>query len=196
MKNMDDQIVLTTLLTNSITPLGYKLTKDVGLDPIPESVKYDGMSFSLNDNVMVYRKANVTENRPGAFLAIWKRPAKNAANNKPIPLDVSDLDYLFIGVSEYDNKLNDEPVYSKRGLFIFPASILIKKGILSSDKKKGKTGFRVFPPWSDDRGVTGTNIFSDSGKKTQAWQLPYFIEINCSNEINSNQIEKIIGGVK
>ena len=78
------------------------------------------------------------------------------------------------------------------GMFIFPVSLLIKKGIVPSTKNKGKTGFRVFPPWSDDRGVAGTKVFSELGKKTQQWQLLYFLEIDDDGLIDLCKLNNIL----
>ncbi|WP_392339283.1 MepB family protein [Moritella marina] len=63
---------------------------------------------------------------------------------------------------------------------------------MSSEQSKGKTGFRVFPPWSQDRGVTGTKVFSESGKKTQRWQFPYFVEID-DGLIDPKKLNEILG---
>jgi len=186
---------LESLLINSFIPRGYKITKGIELCSIPESSKYEAMNFSINNQSIVYRKGKITEDRPGAFLAIWKRPSSSwiINTNKPIPLQSNELDYLFVQVEEHANvksngKLINNP---KQGIFIFPLSVLLEKGIVSSDKKKGKTGFRVFPPWSDDRGSEGTKIFSESGKKTQRWQLPFYTEIDENGLLNPFRLNEI-----
>ena len=180
------------LLTKAFISAGYEITKSVKLDAVPESSKYEGLVFSLDDNSIIYRKGKVTPDRPGAFLAIWKRPPLDKGN-KPIPLQSIDLDYLLIQVESHSTiSTNEESVNnSKCGMFIFPVSLLIEKGIVSSSTSKGKTGFRVFPPWSQDRGVIGTKVFSDSGKKTQRWQLPYFLEIDEYGLINPLKLSEI-----
>ena len=145
---------LESLLVKMFVPAGYQITKKVELDPIPESSKYEALNFSINDMSIVYRKGKVTSDRPGAFLAVWKRPTSEDVNgNKPIPLRSSELDYLFIQVERHSTILEELEPKSKCGMFIFPVSLLIEKGIVSSLKSKGKTGFRVFPPWSEDRGI-------------------------------------------
>ncbi len=181
------------LLTKAFIPAGYQITKSLELDKPPESSKYEGLSFSIDENNIVYRKGKVTPDRPGAFLAIWKRPLLDKGN-KPVPLQSNDLDFLFIKVESHSTvTVNDDPGnHSKYGMFIFPVSLLIEKGIISSPKAKGKTGFRVFPPWSQDRGLIGTKVFSDSGKKTQRWQLPYFLEIDEYGLIDSLKLNKIL----
>ena len=181
------------LLVTSFIPAGYKITKDVELSTIPEATKYDALNFSLNNQKIVYRKGKNTEDRPGAFLAIWKRPSSSIVNNKPIALESNEIDYLFVEVEEHSSIVSNEGSINdlRKGIFIFPVSILIAKGIISSEKKKGKTGFRVFPPWSEDKGVVGMKVFSQSGKKTQCWQLPYYIEINKDGSIDSFKLDKI-----
>ncbi len=180
MKNSDYRNALTSLLQKNFVSAGYEITQTPVLDPAPENAKYEALTFTLHNKNIVYRKANVTPDRPGAFLSVWQRPSPTTASNKPIPLISSDLDYLFVHVEEDANIERSAELIQKhkQGIFIFPTTLLIKKGIVSSDKGKGKTGFRVFPPWSSDRGVKGSKVFSTSGKKTQAWQLPYFLAID------------------
>lgn len=184
---------LESLLVKMFVPSGYQITKKVELDPIPESSKYEALNFSINDMSIVYRKGKVTSDRPGAFLAVWKRPTSEDVNgNKPIPLRSSELDYLFIQVESHSTILEELEPRSKCGMFIFPVSLLIEKGIVSSLKSKGKTGFRVFPPWSEDRGIVGTKVFSESGKKTKRWQIPFFLEIDENGLIDSCELNKLL----
>ncbi len=190
-----------SLLNREFVAAGYKITSDIVLDPVPENSKYQALTFALNNCHIFYRNGNVTPDRPGAFLSVWQRPSAtptNKANNKPVPLNYDELDYLFVQVQEHASVASIENSLSnpKRGLFIFPVSILIEKGIVSSTSKKGKTGFRVFPPWSQNRGAQGTKVFSASGKKTQRWQLPYFIKIDENGLMNPNHINNLLGSVK
>ncbi len=190
-KNYRDE--LESLLIKEFVPAGYQITQKVELDTIPESSKYAALNFSLNDRSIVYRKGKVTSDRPGAFLAVWQRPpSKDLNSNKPIPLTSSDLDYLFIHVESHSNISEGYEHRSKYGMFIFPVSLLIEKGILASVKSKGKTGFRVFPPWSEDRGVVGTKVFSESGKKAQRWQIPFFLDIDENGLIDSCELKKLL----
>ncbi|WP_227006653.1 MepB family protein [Shewanella donghaensis] len=186
---------LESLLIKGFTPAGYNVTKNIELDPIPESAQYGGLTFSINDHNIIYRKGKVTADRPGAFLAIWQRPSPcYSGSHKPIPYSTNDLDFLFVQVEAHSVSTNKDNVIEipQSGLFIFPVSLLVKKGIISTDISKGKTGFRVFPPWSDDRGEVGTQVFSASGRKTQRWQLPYFIEIDENSSIDAGKLTSII----
>lgn len=190
-KNYRDE--LESLLVNVFVPAGYQITKKVELDSVPETSKYEALNFSLNDKSIVYRKGKVTSDRPGAFLAVWQRPhSLDVTGNKPIPLTPNELDYLFIQVESHSNISEELEQRSKYGMFIFPISLLIAKGIVSSVKNKGKTGFRVFPPWSQDRGISGTKVFSESGKKTQRWQIPFFVEIDENGLIDPYELNKLL----
>ena len=194
LKNKKYRNELESLLIKNFIPNGYKITKSIELDVVPESAKYDALFFALNNQKIVYRNGKVTPDRPGAFLTVWQRPSSSTMNsNKPIPLNSNELDYLFVKVQEHSNVTSDEELIknSKYGLFIFPVSLLIEKNIVSSIKNRGKTGFRVFPPWSQDRGSVRTNVFSESGKKTQRWQIPYFLEVSNDNLIDSCELNKI-----
>ncbi|PHR72416.1 MAG: hypothetical protein COA66_06810 [Arcobacter sp.] len=184
---------LESLLAKIFVPSGYQITKKVDLDPLPESSKYEALNFSLNNKRIVYRKGKVTSHRPGAFLALWKRPVlEDNMGNKPMPLTSSELDYLFIQVESHTSILEGLELGSQDGMFIFPVSVLIEKGIVSSSKSKGKTGFRVFPPWSQNRGIVGTKVFSESGKKTQRWQIPFFLKIDENGLIDSYELNKLL----
>ncbi len=189
-KNYRDE--LEFLLIKEFVPSGYQITQKVTLDPTPESAKYEGLNFHLNGRSIVYRKGKVTSDRPGAFLAVWQRPSEDSNNNKPIPLTSDDLDYLFIQVESHSNIVEGLEHSTKYGMFIFPVSLLVEKGILASVKSKGKTGFRVFPPWSEDRGGVGTQLFSESGKKTQHWQIPFFVDIDENGLINPCELKKLL----
>lgn len=192
-KNYRDEF--ESLLVKGLIPAGYKITKGVTLDPLSESSKYSGLVFFIDEKKIVYRKGKVTTDRPGAFLAIWQRPFVDSLNdNKPIPLTSNDLDYLFVQVtSQTSVKAIEGSVKStQHGMFIFPIALLLEKGIVYSTKNKGKTGFRVFPPWSQNRGEIGTKVFSESGKKTQRWQLPYFVDIDKNGLIKPDQLDKIL----
>jgi len=192
-KNYRDE--LEFLLIKEFVPSGYQITQKVTLDPTPESAKYEGLNFHLSGRSIVYRKGKVTSDRPSAFLAVWQRPSSEGLNSnksKPIPLTSDDLDYLFIHVESHSNISEGFEHRSKYGMFIFPVSLLVEKRILASVKSKGKTGFRVFPPWSEDRGDVGTKVFSESGKKTQRWQIPFFLDIDENGLINPCELKKLL----
>ncbi|MGL1888919.1 MAG: MepB family protein [Reichenbachiella sp.] len=205
MKGENYSDVFEAFLHKGFIPAGYKITKNIELGAVPESSKYEALVVGLNDKVIFSRKGKVTPDRPGAFLAVWGRPSLQTVNgNKPVPLKYNELDYLFVQVQEHSNitttttttTTNESMGRLKTGMFIFPISLLIEKGIVSSAKHKGKTGFRVFPPWSQDRGGVGTKVFSSSGKKTQKWQQPYFLEIDENGLIDQSGLKEIFANNK
>lgn len=81
-------------------------------------------------------------------------------NNKNIPYTNEDLGNELVIVA-IDN--------DKRGLFIIPNEVAIRKNILSTKDSKGKMSMRFYPPWCSNLNTTA--------RATQKWQLQYFREI-------------------
>ena len=67
------------------------------------------------------------------------------------------------------------------GVFIFPKTVLHQNGILSDDKKDGKRGIRVYPPWD-----LTTN---KQAQKTQLWQIDYFVALLENKQIDVEKIQ-------
>lgn len=124
-----------------------------------ESEGYGACRFELNGRIVFSRNAKITPKKVGQFVTFWKRNA-----NGPIePFDTSDeMDFCVVNVK-------GENTF---GQFVFPKSVLIEKGIISTKKKEGKRGFRLYPSWDLAK--------STQAKRTQKWQLDYFFEINHS----------------
>ncbi|HRE78444.1 MAG TPA: MepB family protein [Flavobacterium sp.] len=124
-----------------------------------ESSEYAACSFELDGQKVEYRVSKITPTKTGQFVTIWKR------NNEGItaPFDVSDLDFIVITSKSGD----------KIGQFIFPKSVLVEKGIITSNGKQGKRGIRVYPPWD--------NANSKQAEQTQRWQTNYFVLIERDN---------------
>ena len=128
----------------------------------PESKEYDACRFKLNGRNIVYRSSKTTPKKIGQFVTFWKRNANGITE----PLHEHDaFDFYIINVAS-ENKL---------GQFIFPKSILIEKGISSTQAKDGKRGFRVYPPWDKPT--------SKQAEKTQKWQVEYFVEISVKTDL-------------
>ncbi|RAJ12489.1 MepB family protein [Arenibacter echinorum] len=147
--NTDFSTILEEVYTScGLTVSNYVLDK--------ESKEYEASSFQLNALYVVARKAKITPKKIGQFVTLWKRNE----NGQTTPYDESDkVDLFVINIQEGPHI----------GQFVFPKAALIEKGIVSYNKKEGKRGFRVYPPWSQP-----TNITAQS---TQKWQLEYFLEI-------------------
>lgn len=121
-----------------------------------ESQEYDACRFQLNGKSVVCRTAKITPKKVGQFVTFWKRNGSGPIE----PFDDKDgLDFFVVNVR----------TANEFGQFIFPKSVLIKKGIVSTEKREGKRAFRVYPCWD----VTQ----SKQAQQTQKWQLDYFFRI-------------------
>ena len=114
-----------------------------------ESREYKACQFQLNGLHIICRNAKITPKKVGQFVTCWKRNTKGITE----PYSEADrCDLYVINVQSGDNI----------GQFVFPKSVLIEKGIISTDKKDGKRGFRVYPSWD--------TAISAQAVKTQKWQ--------------------------
>lgn len=122
-----------------------------------ESKEYHACRFKLNGIHIIGRTAKITPKKVGQFVTFWKRNLSGVIE----PFEQSDFfDFFIVNVSK--NEL--------LGQFVFPKSVLMKKGIVSTKDKEGKRGFRVYPSWD--------NAKSKQAKSTQRWQLKYFYVID------------------
>jgi len=122
-----------------------------------ESNEYDACRFELNGLKIISRRSKMTPKKIGQFVTFWKRNGNGIIE----PLEETEpFDFYVVNV-------RTEKEY---GQFVFPKSVLIKKGIISTSKKEGKRAFRVYPSWDI--------AINNQAKRTQKWQLDYFYEIN------------------
>ncbi len=122
-----------------------------------ESKEYDACQFELNSRNILCRKAKITPKKAGQFVTFWKRNKGGSIE----PFDESDqIDFYVVNVKT-ENEF---------GQFVFPKSVLIKKGIISTDTKEGKRAFRVYPCWDITK--------NKQAQRNQKWQLNYFYEID------------------
>lgn len=135
-----------------------------------ESQDYLACRFELNGLKIICRNARITPKKTGQFVTFWKRDG-----NGPIqPFEQSDgFDFFVVNVKTEKDL----------GQFVFPKSILLKKGIISTDSKEGKRAFRVYPPWDLAQ--------SKQAKRTQTWQKPYFLPVN--DAIDLERAKKLYG---
>jgi hypothetical protein len=121
-----------------------------------ESQDYAACSFDLGQKHIKFRVAKITPTKVGQFVTFWKR-----IGNSPImPYDMNDhFDFLIVSARSGNSF----------GQFVFPKNVLLQKGVLSKDGRGGKRAMRVYPLWD----ITD----SSQAKKTQAWQLQYFVEL-------------------
>jgi hypothetical protein len=135
-----------------------------------ESKAYSACRFELNTLKIIFRTAKVTPTKSGQFVTLWKR----IENGTIQPFDFSDKADLFI--------INTKNGFHS-GQFIFPKSVLLQKGVLSTESKEGKRAFRVYSPWD----LTSNK----QAKNTQKWQLDYFLEIQSEQEINFSRVKML-----
>lgn len=118
-----------------------------------EAKEYLGCSYSLNGFKIIERTAKTTPKKIGQFVTCWKRNSNGIT--EPYK-DSDEFDFFYIKTIAKE----------KLGVFKFPKEILIKHGILSTEKKEGKRGFRVYSIWDLHT--------SKQAIRTQQWQLKYF----------------------
>ena len=119
-----------------------------------EAKEYYGCSYELDGLKIIERTAKITPKKIGQFVTCWKRNVNGIT--EPYK-DSDEFDFFIIKVF-YENST---------GYFKFPKTALIKNGIVSTEKKDGKRGFRVYPIWDKPT--------SKQAIKTQNWQLKYFV---------------------
>ncbi|MES2026654.1 MAG: MepB family protein [Pseudomonadota bacterium] len=129
-----------------------------------ESAEYGAYIFELNGFSVRFRVAKITPTKVGQFVTLWKR-----IGNGPIqPYDMLDPVDFFIISTRKDDFF---------GQFIFPKSVLCAHDIVSNNGEGGKRAIRVYPPWDQ--------ALNRQAKKTQSWQLDYFLEIPQTESIDS-----------
>ncbi|MCZ4317458.1 MepB family protein [Aequorivita viscosa] len=133
-----------------------------------ESKEYNACRFQLNGLQIISRNAKITPKKTGQFVTFWKRNKQGIT----VPFSEKDDFHFYIINVEKENRF---------GQFVFPKSVLKTKGIISTEIKDGKRGFRVYPIWD--------TVTSKQAEKTQQWQLDYFYEIG---EITNIEKVKIL----
>lgn len=133
-----------------------------------ESKEYKACSFQLDKAKIIFRKSKITPKKVGQFITFWKR-------NKFGPIEPynenDDFDYFVVNCISENNQ----------GQFIFPKSILVHKGIISTKNNEGKRAFRVYPNWE--------KTTNKQAAKTQFWQKEYFIQLNST--LNHDDYRKL-----
>lgn len=124
-----------------------------------EGKEYDACQFELNGMKIICRSSKMTPKKVGQFVTFWKRNKKGITEPHK---ETDQIDFYVINVKTKTNF----------GQFVFPKSELINKGIIATEKKDGKRGFRVYPKWDKTE--------NKQAEKTQKWQLNYFHEIGAT----------------
>lgn len=127
-----------------------------------QNAEYAGCLFHLNNKTIRFRKSKVTPNKIGQFVSFWEKDEnmRNRAFSYEATPD------LLVITCIADNKL---------GQFIFPKEILLKEKILRTQSQTGKMAMRIYPVWD--------TTVSNQAKKSQTWQLQYFVDLSDSNNL-------------
>lgn len=128
-----------------------------------ESKEYGASHYRVGNHLCVHRSAKVTPKRVGQFVTFWKRSPLGHIT----PYEAQDPFDFFSVICAREKKV---------GHFLFPKTALVAQGILSTEKKDGKRGFRVYPDWD-----TPT---SKQAIRTQLWQQLYFYRIDQNADLN------------
>lgn len=119
-----------------------------------ESAEYGAAEFTIGGRGIKFRVGKITPTKIGQFITFWKRIGKGPI----LPYEATDpFDFLVVSVRT-ENEF---------GQFIFPKDVLCQKGIISCYGKEGKRAMRLYPSWDQADSL--------QAKKSQAWQLQYFI---------------------
>lgn len=165
-------------------PLGLHRSEII---PEAESQEYSACRFTINNKRMLFRVAKTTPTKSGQFVTIWKRmgmgpimgtgsiesDGPRVGDGPIMPFDLSDpVDLFVISVRNAENF----------GQFVFPKDVLAQEGYVSKHNSGGKRAIRVYPPW----------VVTDSAqaRKTQAWQINYFCEIE--SDVDKDKMQKLL----
>lgn len=155
-----------------IAPCGFSIG-EVVQDKLSE--KYAGCCFNIKQQRIIFRVANVTPTKIGNFVALWKKSTHQLTKNKNLPYNYAEVDFCVIYTENHQ--------YS--GVFVFPSDVLVQYGILSAHNEVGgKLGFRLYPEWD-----IPTN---NQARKTQHWQLAYFINLSDKQLVDYKKFYLII----
>ncbi|MDM5152647.1 MepB family protein [Bacillus sp. DX1.1] len=132
-----------------------------------QNSEYAGGIFQLNNKTIRFRVSKITPNKIGQFVSFWEK--NENMQNQSFSYDPAP-DLLVITCID-ENKL---------GQFIFPKEILLKEKILKTQSQKGKMAMRIYPIWD--------NPVSDQAKKSQMWQLQYFVNLSDTNNLSIDKL--------
>ncbi|MFZ4773145.1 MAG: MepB family protein [Chlamydiia bacterium] len=115
------------------------------------------MTLVKDEQRIEVRTAKITPKKIGQFVTLYKRIGEGPI----LPYDADDpVDAVLIHVR----------AENRSGRFVFPKEVLIAQGVFSVGGKGGKRAIRIYPPWDTPQSL--------QAKKSQDWQVPYFIKSN------------------
>ena len=148
-----------TLINQILDNSGFTQVRNVEIETL--NIEYESCTFNINGKEYRHRKAKKTPNKKGYFTVFWVKDDNN--KNRPYTMEETPEKLIITIIDE-----------NKKGQFIFPRELLLKKNILESENSKGKMAMRVYPGWEKDLNKTA--------EQTQKWQDEYFIDL--THEIN------------
>jgi hypothetical protein len=123
--------------------------------PEMQDSDYESGLVQIGDEAWHIRTARTTPTKPGAFVAFWQRDIKG--NTTPFS-DDDPAAGLLVFVEQHD----------RRGVFRFTRAHLTELGI-TSGRRPGKRGFRVYPSW-----CAGLNAQATTTQRAQAHAFEEF----------------------
>lgn len=129
----------------------YSAGVGVTAEVIPETQNsdYESGIVQIGEAAWHIRTARNTPTKPGAFVAFWQRDAEG--NTVPFS-DADPAAGLLVFVEQHD----------QRGVFRFTSAHLTALGV-TSGRRPGKRGFRVYPSW-----CAGLNAQATTTQRAQA----------------------------
>jgi len=114
----------------------------VAVTPAAQNSDYESGVARIGDETWHIRTARNTPTKPGAFVAFWQRDASGST----VPFGDDDLAAgLYVFVEQH----------GRRGVFRFTGAHLAALGI-TSGRRPGKRGFRVYPSWCEGLNAQAT----------------------------------------
>lgn len=132
-----------------------------------QNSKYGAGTFQLSSKSIRFRVAKISPTKIGQFVAFWEKDE----DHKNQPFSLEDAPDLLVITTIQENQI---------GQFIFPKELLVQHDILKSRSTKGKMAIRVYPSWDHPT--------SKQAIATQAWQLPYFIDISDAKALPTDKM--------
>lgn len=121
----------------------------VAVTPETQNSDYESGIAQICDEAWHIRTARNTPTKPGAFVAFWQRDADGTTT----PFSDDDLAAGLLVFVEQQGR---------RGVFRFTGAHLAELGI-TSGRRPGKRGFRVYPSW-----CAGLNTQATATQRAQA----------------------------
>lgn len=123
---------------------------------------YESAQLEINSQLWHIRTARITPNKPGAFLAFWRRALDGTT--EPFS-DDDECIGLKVFVSEGD----------RFGVFSFTREHLLSLRVVSTPGALGKRGFRVYPAWCE--------ALNPQASRTQRAQAKAFAELTAPTSV-------------